>query len=88
MIIDYLFREICVILDRLGDSYYGRCVVMLGDPPTLPYRQVRSWGWGAKQYCACFTRLREHKLYCVPRNERERNPLPLYYNLPRYYSAK
>jgi len=19
------------------------------NPPTLPYRQVRSWGWGAKQ---------------------------------------
>ena len=39
-----------LIRDRLGDSYYGRCVVMLGAPPTLPYRQVRSWGWGAKQY--------------------------------------
>ncbi len=58
----------CVIRDRLGDRYYGRCVVMLGDPPTLPYRQVRSWGWGAKQYCDCFTRLRGHKLYCVACN--------------------
>ncbi len=53
--------EMCVLVaelirDKLGDRYYGRCVVMLGDPPTLPYRQVRSWGWGAKQYCACFTR--------------------------------
>ncbi len=25
-----LIREICVIRDRLGDRYYGRCVVMLG----------------------------------------------------------
>ncbi len=24
----------CVIRDRLGDRYYGRCVVILGDPPT------------------------------------------------------
>ncbi len=51
----YLLREICVIRDRLGDRYYGRCVVMLGDPPTpfgvgglnsialalVPYRHVR-----------------------------------------------
>jgi len=43
-----------VIRDRLGDSYYVRCVVMLGDPPTpfgvgglnsielalVPYRHV------------------------------------------------
>ena len=50
MIYDLLFlREMFVILDRLGERYYGRCVVMLGDPRTLPYRQVRSWGWGAKQ---------------------------------------
>jgi hypothetical protein len=66
----------CVNRDRLGDRYYGRCVVKLGDPPTLPYRQVRTWGWGAKQYCDCFTRLRGYKLYCVARNERERNPMP------------
>jgi len=32
--IDDFFREMCVILDRLGDKYYGRCVVKLGDPPT------------------------------------------------------
>ena len=59
----------CVNRDRLGDRNYGRCVVMLGDPSTLPYRQVRSWGCGAKQYCACFTRLRRHKLYWVAPNE-------------------
>ncbi len=35
MIYDLLFlREMCVIRDRLGERYYGRCVLMLGDPPT------------------------------------------------------
>jgi len=50
-----------VIRDRLGDRYYVRCVVMLGDRPTLPYRQVISCGWGAKQYCACFSALQARK---------------------------
>ncbi len=35
-----------------GGGPGGARAFFLIDPPTLPYRQVRSWGWGAKQYCA------------------------------------
>ncbi len=30
---------------RMSYSVFGT------DPATLPYRQVRSWGWGAKHGC-------------------------------------